>query len=256
MLLIDLSNFIIHRYFGIQRWLKFSGSDRNSNEILEQFGKTFEKFFCKFCKDMNISPSNAYFAKDCPRSEIWRNSIYSEYKQNRDKSNVSFDPAIFPHTYSIIMPRLQKKYGFHIIGCEHAEADDIIAVLKRKFRKDSPHKMIYIVSSDRDFLQLKDNFTFLFDAGMKPLLEILEREQCLLQKIIGGDVSDNIRPIVKGIGVRTARNLATNPVLFKTLMESSQEVRDNYELNDLLINLENTPQYIVSNVHSQLESLK
>lgn len=251
MLIIDLSNFVFHRYYGIQRWLKVSGIDgknRTPDEITTQFSRIFENYLKKYCKDLNTKTSDVYFATDCPRSEIWRNSIYSEYKATRVNSHQTFDPAIFPYTYKVLMPFLRKKYGIHVIGCDHAEADDIVAVIKRKYRADNPHAIIHIISSDRDYLQLKDNFTFLYDSSMKPLLDTLSGELCMLQKIIGGDVSDNIKPIGKNIGPKSARNLALDPKALNELLDSSEETRTRFEQNNQLINLENTPFEITEKV--------
>lgn len=252
MLIIDLSNFIFHRYFGIQRWVKLSGKPSTDGQIREQYARIFEKYLKKFCKDLGVPPSSVYFAKDCHRRDIWRNQHYVDYKKNREGAHQSFDSTVFPFTYAELLPMMEKKYGCHTIACDHAEADDIVGIIKRKLRNSHPCMTIHIISNDRDYVQLVDNFTFLYDPNLKPVLTTLSPEVSLLQKVIGGDVSDNIFPIDTKIGPKTALKLAENPDLLARLLATSQEVRDRYTLNDMLINLKNTPADIVASVEASV----
>lgn len=234
--------------------MTLSGVDRSEQEISAQFARLFEKHLRCMCKKLCVKLSDVYFARDCPRSEVWRFSLYADYKGKRDSSRQAFDPNIFPFTYATLLPMLCTKYGCKVIGCRRAEADDVIAVIKRSLRETHPLMTIHIVSNDRDYMQLLDNFTFMYDPNLKPILASCGSDVFLLMKIIGGDPSDNIRPISANIGPKCARKLADRPDLLDALLQSSEDIRGNFERNDMLINLTKTPADIITAVLKDLRS--
>lgn len=93
------------------------------------------------------------------------------------------------------------------------EADDIIAGLT----KGSPYKNV-IVTADRDMLVLVNELTYVYFSPSKGRAKLynlaqimteyeLTPAQMLVKKILGGDVSDNIKG-VKGIGAVYAKHFA------------------------------------------------
>lgn len=255
MIFVDLSNFVFHRYLAIVSWASLQKGKEFSDEYKkDMFKRLFLKSIRKLVKDTKVPWSQVYLARDCPRSEIWRNEHFPEYKMNR-KKNAHFDWTMFDYTYDHLVPILVAD-GAHLVKCDRAEADDVIAVLKRKMRALDVHHIIYIVSSDRDYLQLLDDFTFIVDANGKRVEERAgmigaTNEVFMLAKIIGGDQSDNIPAIDKKIGPKSAISMAKDPVKLSKRLESP-EVRRQFDINDTIINFDRIPADIREAIEKQL----
>jgi 5'-3' exonuclease len=256
VILLDLSSYVFYRYYAIQRWMIISKREELSKEeIYEKFDKMFEDQLKKMVKKYATVWSNVLVARDCPRERIWRMEFYPEYKGQRDDRPSSFDPEIFSHTYSELLPKLITKYKFSVYECDQAEADDIIAVFHKKIRRDSSDCIIYIMSQDSDFLQLQDNRTNVRNFADKLISETIKPEILnvyLRWKIIRGDVSDNIPAIDKKVGDVTALKLALDKDLLETKLNGNPVVREQYMLNDLLISFQNIPPEIVKEIEAKL----
>lgn len=94
------------------------------------------------------------------------------------------------------------------IEMDKLEADDIIAFLAKELSNNQ--KKSTIVSTDKDFLQLVDNYIEVFQPTTKKFFNASNIEEKLkvlpenynIVKAITGDTSDNV-PKVKGAGVKT-----------------------------------------------------
>lgn len=103
-------------------------------------------------------------------------------------------------------------YGIPIFQLSGYEADDIIATLAVKFKKEVD---VYIASSDKDMLQLVDKYVKIYNPQKES--KIVDEEQVFAQYnvtpsqitdllALAGDSSDSI-PGVPGIGPKTAAEL-------------------------------------------------
>ena len=181
---------------------------------------------------------------DCPRKDIWRNTIYKDYKQTRvsDDSTGNFfklvrDLDLFAES------GIQTK-----ISHPYLEADDCIAVITNHlFKKDKNNKVV-IITSDHDYLQLfnqenKENL-FIVDARLKPLSKTecykQDRNKELFIKIISGDKSDNILPLFKRCGKKTLESLYINKELFEKKLNQEKKT-DHFNLNKMLIDFDYIP---------------
>jgi DNA polymerase-1 len=150
------------------------------------------------------------------RTPTFRHKMYSEYKATRQKA---------PDDLHAQVPLVEEFLAALNIPCLRAdgfEADDIIATLAKKCQEEK--RQCYILSSDKDLLQLVGNGTFELrpaktqknaaSPASTPGWEIIgsaevktewgvppEKIMDLLS--LAGDASDNI-PGVKGIGEKTA----------------------------------------------------
>ena len=96
----------------------------------------------------------------------------------------------------------------HQLGIEKLEADDIIAHLAK--RASSAGKKVTIVSSDKDFLQLIDEYVEVYAPVKKKTFTIdnvieeieVHPSNYNIVKALLGDNSDNLRGI-KGLGIKT-----------------------------------------------------
>lgn len=153
-------------------------------------------------------PDYLVFATDM-KTKTFRHDLYPDYKANRSE---------MPEELAVQLPYVFEL--FETIGCPTlksagVEADDIIGSVVRKFQSDQLH--CYIVSGDKDFMQLVNDSVFLYvpkKGGKNQIVtikEVLERFQSPPDRVIDvlalmGDASDNV-PGVAGIGEKGACNL-------------------------------------------------
>jgi len=154
------------------------------------------------------------------RTPTFRHRMYSEYKANRQKAPDDL------HEQVPLVEEFLSSLGVKCLKVEGFEADDIIATLADKCR--SENRQCYILSSDKDLLQLTGDGIFELrplkiirgessNAGFNPSLELVgpdevkaewsvEPSRVLDLLSLTGDSSDNV-PGVKGIGEKTAVKL-------------------------------------------------
>jgi len=140
----------------------------------------------------------------------FRHSIFSDYKANRKK---------MPDDLRVQIPEIKQilsQINANVLINEGYEADDIIATVVKDV--DAQDIEIYIVTGDKDIMQLVGKNVFVYNPGNKfsgPIIydekKVLEKWNVSPNKIcdllsIMGDSSDNI-PGVKGIGPKTASKL-------------------------------------------------
>lgn len=258
ILFLDLSHYVFHRYFAIQTWCNmrkqtFEDTPEGRAAFLEKFEKLFESNIVTFKKKNKVEWKNVYLVKDTSRETIWRMKHYPLYKKNRDERNIKFDPSVFTHVYDVLIPRLVDTYGLKVIGYQSAEADDVIAVLHRKIRADpdTKDKKVIVITNDNDYLQLNDERTLIVNCNNKELKDRFSKDELdhfTLWKVIKGDDSDNIPSIDKKIGDKIALKLAMDGEMLKAKLESCDEVKARFELNNMLINFEQIPNDIVDGI--------
>jgi len=140
----------------------------------------------------------------------FRSAIYPEYKANRQPAPLDFQGQV---ERCLQFVRL---LGLPVFAVEAVEADDVIATIARRVRREHPELRVRIVSRDKDLAQLVDERTSLFDpqtgtdVGPDELFETkgIRAAQVADMLALMGDASDNI-PGVAGIGVKTAAQLVT-----------------------------------------------
>jgi len=154
------------------------------------------------------------------QTPTFRHKMYSEYKANRQKTPDDL------HEQVPLVEEFLTALGIKCIKAEGFEADDIIATLAKKCQ--SENRQCYILSSDKDLLQLAGNGTYELrpakinrsetsSSNTGPAWDLIgpqevkqewgvEAEKVLDLLSLTGDASDNI-PGVKGIGEKTAAKL-------------------------------------------------
>ena len=137
------------------------------------------------------------------------------------------------------------------------EADDCIALSVKHLVAKYPSCKIYIITSDRDYLQLNSHNVHLYTLTYKNLADgktaTGNAEDDLKIKILMGDVSDNIPSVFPKCGLKTAQKCIEDNEFFKKKMANNAEYYAQYELNEKLVNFDCIPQYLVSEF---LETLK
>ncbi len=145
------------------------------------------------------------------REPTFRHLLYDKYKANR---------KVMPEDLAKQLPfffQLLDSFNIKTLRMPGLEADDLIGSLAKKHSREGLE--VFIVSGDKDFMQLVDERVKLYrpkkgeDAEVVDRVGVIEKfgvppEQVIDALAIIGDASDNV-PGVKGIGDKGAAKLIT-----------------------------------------------
>lgn len=264
VVLIDTSYFVFYRYFATFNWFRRQETEdvrisvdaiMNNNAFVEKYSKMFVKTLADIQKKYKVThPSNLILVRDCPRDSIWRHQYFDAYKGNRDEKTKTFNKEVFFYTYNTLLPKLQQEIGFVMLGHHCLEADDVVGVICKRLLDVSPSIDIVIITNDNDYIQLLShlNLKSKFDTHKLRIINMQDKSICdrvgcspehyLLIKKILGDKSDNIPSIAKKCGEKTAMKLAMSPELLATMLNSDENTKRKFELNELLVDFKHIPQ--------------
>ena len=195
--LIDISSFIFRAYYAIRPLSAKDGTPVNAVfGVISMMQKLIQTH----------KPDHLIVCYDRP-DKGFRHEIFPEYKANRSEPPEDLVPQFelineFIRTYPI---KGVDKKGY--------EADDVIASLVEKY-KNEKDMSIYIVSSDKDLMQLVGENVFMYDTMKDKTLkteDVKAKFGVLPERVVDvqslcGDASDNI-PGVLGVGPKTASKL-------------------------------------------------
>ena len=133
------------------------------------------------------------------------------------------------------------------------EADDCIALSVKHLVQRYPECQIYIITSDKDYLQLKRDNVHLYNLAFKNIADNKSSTGNPLQdleiKIVMGDTSDNIPSVFPKCGPKTAQKCFEDPEFFKKKMSNNEEYYKQYELNKLLVDFNSIPEELVNDFY-------
>ena len=257
---IDGSYFCFYRYHSLVTWWKNAYPEETNvlldpyqnEKFVEKFKKTFVENIQKIPKGLNLDKSInpvIIVGKDCKRENIWRNEFFPKYKANRANGPEDgfMGGPFFKMAYE---DKLFIKGGARcILKHPKLEADDCIAITTKYLLKTYPTCNIYIITSDKDYLQLAQERVHLYNLAFKKLTE---QKSCtgdamcdLFCKILTGDVSDNIPSVFPKCGPKTALKYFENRDLFEKKLQESEEYNKAYELNKKIVDFDNIPEELV-----------
>ena len=168
-----------------------------------------------------IQPTSVYVVFDGAGSSTNRKNLLPEYKSGRNISRITnweiFDDLDDEHNSKIdqIVRLIQylKLLPVKTVAIDKVEADDIISVLSKKL-EEKYNSNVFIVSSDKDFIQIVTDKTIVYRPMEKEYYTkntVQEKfgvltENFILQKTLLGDNSDKV-PGVKGLGPKKLAKL-------------------------------------------------
>lgn len=217
VLLVDLGYTTFYRFNAAKTWYKHShpeeketfeseGYDWGDNkEFMDKFDKKYVEELLLVAKKYRIPHHNIVMARDCKSCDNWRGKLYKEYKLTRkmDVGKKGFDgEKVFKHAYEYTFDAMVKNYGFKLIKHKDIEADDVNAIITQYYQKHFPNVHVYILATDKDYLQLGNGKMHLIDFKGRLLndkkddTKLNDGHYQLWYKILIGDKSDNI-PAVK-----------------------------------------------------------
>ena len=171
------------------------------------------------------------------KEKTFRHERYPEYKATREKMPDELKEQL-PHLWKLIN-------AMQIISLSKAgfEADDIIGTLAKQ--GESAELDVYIVSGDKDFMQLVNDQIFLYAPQTRNKETIVYDREKVEEKwgippeniidLLGlmGDSSDNI-PGVRGVGEKSAVKLIKEFGSLESSLENAETVGNKRVRNGLL----------------------
>jgi DNA polymerase-1 len=192
-----------------------------------------------------IQPTSVYVVFDGIGSSNNRKNILPEYKSGRNEHRITnwevFNNIDEEHDAKInqIVRLIQylKLIPVKLISIDKVEADDIIAFLSKELEKKD-NLISFIVSSDKDFLQLISDKTIIYSPIVREYYDkvLLKNkynilpENFIIYKTLLGDNSDKIKGI-KGLGpkgiLKYFPELETSVISLEDIYEiSSKKIKE------------------------------
>jgi len=159
--------------------------------------------------------------------ETFRSEIDPNYKAQRPPP----PPDLFPQVERCLT--ILNAIGVPTVGVEGFEADDALATVVARLRKEQPDLRIRIVSKDKDLKQLlEDGFVELYDVHTDALADAaalkaetgLSPTQVVDMLALMGDNVDNVKG-VDGIGPKTAAELISTYGTLDNLLSRASEIK-------------------------------
>lgn len=198
----------------------------------------------------------------CCDSPSWRKSYFPYYKMNRKKrrDNDDIDWTSVFENFNQTIDMIRENFPYKILKVEQSEADDIIAVSVKNFRKSSDEPIL-IISSDKDFIQLKKHLNVKqycprTKKYINEISNIDDVNEYLLEHIITGDSSDGIPNVFSDDDAFVNDNKKQNRATKKRVEEIKKEILSNntnkyssaISRNTVLIDLDKIPEHVESKI--------
>ena len=220
-----------------------------------------------------IQPTSMYVIFDGENSSMNRKNILSEYKSGRHQSRITnweiFEDVEDEHDAKVdqIVRLIDylKCLPVKTIALDKVEADDIIAYLAQNITDNNDNSRAFIVSSDKDFIQLVSNKICVYRPIEKDYYTpdtIKEKfgvlpENFILYKVLMGDSSDKV-PGIKGLGAKKLEKLfpelGQRPLTLNDIIEISAEKYKEHVIYSRVVFEEDNlrKNYKIMNLHSPM----
>jgi 5'-3' exonuclease len=265
---VDGSYYCFYRYFALQQWWRNAYPDEplddpfQNETFVEKFRKTFVNNLEQIPKKLKIHKDTIkpilIVGKDCKREHIWRNDLFKDYKANRVNDDGFMGGPFFKIAYDEEL--FQKGGAKAILQHPRLEADDCIALSVKYLTKEYPECRIFIITSDRDYLQLNADNVQLFTLTYKNLADgktsTGNAKDDLKIKILMGDTSDNIPSVFPKCGLKTAQKCIEDEEFFKKKMGDNKTYDAQYKLNETLVNFDKIPSELVDQFLQTIKNKK
>jgi len=292
---IDGSYFIFYRFYSMMNWWKLANpgptvygelpnptpapaSAPTPFEITDDFIEKYKKTFIEKVEEipnkihlleynMDVkskkkmqtpipTPQTIYIGRDCKRENIWRNQYVDAYKSTRSNKDAESIGKLFAITYNEEL--FMKGGAQHILEYPQLEADDCIALSVKHLLTKNENCKIYIITSDKDYLQLVEPRVKIYNMSYKNIAEekscLGDAKKDLFCKIVMGDSSDNISSVFKKCGPKTAIKCYDEPEYFNAKLKK-EDAYKKYELNRLLVDFNCIPANLQEEFIKKYESI-
>lgn len=212
--LIDGNSYIYRAYYAIRELSNSKGFPTNA-----LYG--FTNMLFKILKEKQPDAIAISFDSPVPTE---RHKIYEDYKAQRPETPDDLLQQI-PH-----IRRIVAAFCIPVFEIPGYEADDILGTIAKKASQQGMD--VYIVTSDKDMLQIVDERVKIYDPMKDRMLDaeyVNGRYGILPGRIsefmaLTGDPVDNI-PGVKGVGQKTAKDLLTEFISIDDLLSNADRIK-------------------------------
>ena len=256
---IDGSYFCFYRYHSLLTWWKNAYPEIVLDDpfLNEQFVAKFRKTFVDHVQNLrknlgipkDVKPT-IIVGRDCKRENIWRNELFPNYKATRanGKEDGFMGGPFFKMVYQ---DNLFIEGGAKaILSHPTLEADDCIALSVKHVLQKHPSCEVYIITSDKDYLQLAEPRVHIYNLGFKKITDQKSSTgsaECdLFCKIVMGDISDNIPSVFPKCGPKTALKYYENKEEFQKRLESSNVFIAQYNINKKIVDFNEIPRLLTN----------
>ena len=228
--LIDAMALAFRVFYALGRSKPLTTSDGTKVSVPYSSAVFVQKLITEFNPDYLALVSDS-------EEKTFRHDIYTDYKANRGDmpDELAEQLPLFFELFDCFGIKVIKKPGY--------EADDIIGTLAKHASTAQLHT--YIVSNDKDFMQLIDDNVAMLNKDYQVLREeaVQAKFQCRPQQVIDclaliGDSSDNV-PGVQGIGAKGAAKLIAQFGSLSNIYRRLDEVKPDGMRQKLITGKEN-----------------
>lgn len=177
----------------------------------------------------------------------WRRDLFPYYKARRVDARAE-SPMDWDSLYKymgIIEEEIKEYFPYKVIRVPRCEADDIIAILAKRFAGENPFDRNLIISGDKDFRQLQvyGNVDQWSNVQKKMIVENYP-EEYLKSHIIRGDTGDGVPNMLSPddtfVTKKRQKVLTEGRMQYYTsvaLEDLSESERRGYDRNKILVDL-------------------
>lgn len=252
MVLMDLSQLFVAAFMAV------AGYGKSNIEITEESVRHLTLNTIRANRLKFKEYGDLVICCDSPLS--WRRDFFPYYKarrrQNKEKSTVNWKQLYA--TLHKIIEELREYLPYRVIMVDGCEGDDVIGVMTKYLNDDEdPHSWFncaktLIISGDHDFSQLQIYPNVLrFDPVHKHFIKEPEPLQFLAEHIIRGDVGDGVPNILSSddcLVNHQRQSPITKKRLEALIKHVPEEIEVNWNRNNTLVNLANTPIDLVDKI--------
>ena len=223
MILVDNSQIVLSHLFQIMKYHDIKDcKDLLRHMILNTYRMYRSRFHDKYGELVICNDSG----------KVWRRDIFPYYKQNRrtkrDTSDIDWDAAY------TVLSEVKQEFAMNLpyknIQVERTEADDIIAVLAKKYCET---EKVLILSSDKDFQQLQVHPNIeQFSPLKKEMVRCTNPSYYLVEHIIRGDSSDGVPNIFSDDDSCVSPDKRQKPCMMKKVRQVIDEFNESGSFED------------------------
>ena len=215
---------------------------------------SIRNYVMQFKSDYVESDADVILAWDS--KHYWRRDYYPQYKAGRRKGRQESDldwNEIFGVTNKI-RDEIKENMPYKSVEVYGAEADDIIAIVSNSYDK------VMIISSDKDFIQLHTGNIKQWSRVTKQEVNGHDPDTYIKEHVLRGDSGDGVPNVLSpdhtftdGLRQKPLGKKRIEKMINENMNDWSDEVKRNYQRNYKLINLQNIPKDIESNIIDEVD---
>ena len=201
----------------------------------------------------------------CDSRRYWRKEVFPYYKAHRkkDREASAIDWSKIFDISAKIKEEMKNFLPYKVLDVNGAEADDIIAVVTKRFCAD---EKVLILSSDKDFMQLQKHSKNItqYSPIMKRFIHTDDPEKYVREHIIRGDRGDGVPNFLSSDSVFVAgerQKTINSKKLVEWLASPTPEsfcttdaMKRGYSRNQILIDMDYIPANIVEDINVAYDS--